>query len=409
MMQNLTIGSDGAKTLTSTDTNIDDGKTYYLPPPGKQGSSTIDDSSTLTATTTANFGTSNDNRAKTQFRARGSYTNDSDTGYYNFYTATLGHSYYNDGKTSGTSTRDICPKGWRLPKTTDGGSTVPSGSPAEFTALAESYNSSASWTNTATSPSYYTSDSTIKNSIFLSAAYPRDTAIQNNYAGFSYAGYYSGTSVANVGSGGRYWPASVYSTGGSYDLNFSSSSLNPQYQSNNKYYGFAVRCIAKGSSSISGCFTAGTKVQTTMAGETKAIEDIKVGDRVVSYDPKNQEYYTTEVLDTVIHDGDERFTKLARLSLENGATLEMTMNHPILTMSGYKALENKDYTTLAKDDTIITTTGTYKITDINIYETEPTVVYNLTVRGREGDTADGLTHSYIANGVVVHNVATGGT
>ncbi|MBQ9016978.1 InlB B-repeat-containing protein, partial [Candidatus Saccharibacteria bacterium] len=242
MTQNLALGMDATTTgltLTSSDTNIDNSTTYYLPPAGKQGS--ITSSSTLTSTTAANFSSSNDNYAKTQFRTKSSsYTNDSDTGYYNFYTATLGYSYYGSGS-SGSSTRDICPKGWRLPKVTDGGTTVTSGSAAEFTTLAKSYNSSASWSGTSTSYSYYTSDSTIHTGFHNGV-----TADGNNYAGFSYSGFWNSTdsSASGLGSRGYYWSSSVYATGYGYYLDFDSSSVNPQYDGT-KYYGRAVRCVAK--------------------------------------------------------------------------------------------------------------------------------------------------------------------
>ena len=154
---------------------------------------------------------------------------------------------------------------------------------------------------------------------------------------------------------------------------------------------------------VSTCFVAGTKIQTTLAGDTKSIEDITIGDKVVSYDPNNHEYYLTEVIDTIVHDKEDRATKLAKFTLNNGAILEMTLNHPILTTTGYKALNNEDYPTLTGNDIIITTTGEYGISNIDIYDTEPTVVYNFTVRGRDGDTKNGLTHSYIANSIVAHN------
>ena len=253
MMQNLTIGSDGAKTLTKDDTNIDNNTTYYLPPAGKQSSSTIDNSSTLTATTTANFtgNSSTDAHAKTQFRTKStSYTNDSDTGYYNFYTATLGFSYYQDGKSSGTSTRDICPKGWRLPKTTDSGTNVTTvGSANDFTYLALQYNSSTGWSGSATGTNgygYYNNNNVVKNPMYLQAAYPLATSTANNYAGFSYAGFWYGTnsSASDVGSAGYYWSASVYDTNNGYYLYFDSSDVYPQ-DDFSKLNGFAVRCVAK--------------------------------------------------------------------------------------------------------------------------------------------------------------------
>ncbi len=242
MMQNLTIGMDGAKTLTSADTNIDNGTTYYLPPAGKQGD--ITSSSTLTSTTAANFSTSNDNQAKTQFRTKdSSVTNDSDTGYYNFYTATLGFSYYNDGKTSGSSSNDICPKGWRMPKTTDAGTTVSAITSAnDFTYLARQYSTSG-WQGTATSAGYYISDAS---SVVHTGLHTGAAANGNNYAGFSYAGRWDGTntSASLVGSNGYYWSSSVYSTNNGYYLFFSSSIVRPQVNYS-KYFGYAVRCVTE--------------------------------------------------------------------------------------------------------------------------------------------------------------------
>ncbi|MBQ9016693.1 InlB B-repeat-containing protein, partial [Candidatus Saccharibacteria bacterium] len=247
MTQNLALGMDATETgltLTSSETNIDNDTTYYLPPAGKQGD--ITSSSTLTSSDAANFSSSNDNYAKTQFRTKSSsYTNDSDTGYYNFYTATLGHSYYGSGS-SGSSTRDICPKGWRLPKVTDGGTTVTSGSAAEFTTLAKSYNSSASWTNASTAYNYYTTDSDIHTGIHNGTA-----ANGNNYAGFSYSGRWDGTNTgaSSLGSVGYYWSSSVHYALFGYSLYFGSSIVYPQYH-DYKYLGYAVRCIAQNSYTI---------------------------------------------------------------------------------------------------------------------------------------------------------------
>ena len=269
------------------------------------------------------------------------------------------HGYYSYG-----AAQKVCPKGWTLPTQTQYDN---------IAAFIGGDNSTGS------------------------------TSIRNVPYNFIAGGRFDSGSWNFVGSSGLYWSATQSSSTNGYLLYFNSSRLYTSDSSKNG--GRSVRCVSAPSS---GCFTAGTQIQTTMSGDTKPIEDIKVGDEVVSYDPSNHEYYMTEVLSTVVHDGEERFTKLAKLILNNGAKLEMTLNHPILTTTGYKALQNEEYETLTKDDTIVTTTGEYGIADINIYDTEPTTVYNLTVKGRDGDTANGDTHSYIANGVVVHNVGTTG-
>ncbi|MBQ8992029.1 hypothetical protein IJ090_01170, partial [Candidatus Saccharibacteria bacterium] len=243
MMQNLTI--NGVE-LTSSDTNFTSGGPYYLPKDGGAGSLTA--SATKNATTGYNFANGSDNQAMFKFRAKNSsVTNDSDTGYYNFYTATLGYSYYGDGKTSGSSSIDICPKNWRLPWTSDSGTTRTT--TADFYVLANSYNTSASWTNKPTGSSTgnpYTSNSTIKNKMYLVAASPLATSTQNDNAGFSYSGSWNGTdsSASIVGSRGLYWSSSVNNTNNGYNLYFSSSDVYPQYNLN-KFYGYAVRCVAK--------------------------------------------------------------------------------------------------------------------------------------------------------------------
>ena len=247
MTQNLTLGDSNStsaqRTLTSELTNIDDSTTYYLPPAGKQGSSTITTSSTLTATTTANFGTSNDNRAKTRFRTKSSsITNDSDTVYYSFYTATLGYSYYmtsgsGAGKSYGSSTRDICPKGWRLPWVSDDGEATDAS--GDFDVLARSYNPSATWTGDGSDKT--TTDATIRTGIHLGLA-----ADGNSYAGFSYTGYWNKTnsSATSIGDAGYYLSSSIKNVGFGLGLIIDSSyvyHLGGIY----KYHGAAVRCIAK--------------------------------------------------------------------------------------------------------------------------------------------------------------------
>ena len=117
MIQNLRLGYDKAYTLTSTYTNITDNGSYYLPQAGKQAG--LDGSSVANVS----FSSSSDNQARVQYATtsdllakNSSLANVQNTGYYNFYAATLGKSYYGlNGNVSGYVERDICPKGWQLP------------------------------------------------------------------------------------------------------------------------------------------------------------------------------------------------------------------------------------------------------------------------------------------------------
>ena len=80
-----------------------------------------------------------------------------------------------------------------------------------------------------------------------------------------------------------------------------------------------------------------------------------MGDEIVSYDPNNNEYYMSEVVDTVVHDREERFTHLADLILDDNTKLSMTLSHPVYTKDGYKALQGEKYPMLTEDDVIIST------------------------------------------------------
>ncbi len=54
----------------------------------------------------------------------------------------------------------------------------------------------------------------------------------------------NGSSVNNAGSNGYYWSSTYNSTTNAYNMNFNSGGVNPQ-NNNNKYNGFAVRCVKK--------------------------------------------------------------------------------------------------------------------------------------------------------------------
>ena len=325
------------------------------------GSITKDSNLTLTTADSAGSGTINyvdsanngTGWSTTDDDANLQYTNGPESGS----ESVSSHSYYSFG-----AAHQVCPKGWTLPTSTQ-------------------------YSNLET---------------FLGGRWNATNSPYN----FLQSGYFYDSGWLTVNAVGHYWASDESSsTSGQKFMTYVGNALSGSTVRSNKNLGMSVRCIKEVTTSL--CFTAGTQIQTTMSGDTKPIEDIKVGDEVVSYDPNNHEYYVTEVISTVVHDGEERANELAKLTLNNGAGLEMSLNHPILTTTGYKALRNEDYEALTKDDIIITTTGEYSIANIDIYHTEPTVVYNFTVRGKDGDTADGLTHSYIANGVVVHNKTSG--
>lgn len=118
---------------------------------------------------------------------------------------------YTDGKTSGSSPRDICPKGWRLP--------TGSNDDGEFQAL---------------------------NAIYGSNSYDQFTGLYTTggNGGFDLAGSIESGALSNVGSSGRWWSSTASSSSYGYNLYLYNSSVNATI-SNYRNLGYSVCCIAK--------------------------------------------------------------------------------------------------------------------------------------------------------------------
>ncbi|TGL25282.1 hypothetical protein EHQ47_04940 [Leptospira bourretii] len=146
------------------------------------------------------------------------------------------------------------------------------------------------------------------------------------------------------------------------------------------------------------CFVAGTKVHTKEG--LKNIEDIRVGDLVLSKSDETGEVSYRKVVETFIRQTDAIYT----VSFADGTTLETTWNHPFrVKKQGYAlekfSIENTTWVQ-AKDlhpgDVALGANGKeLAITDITIDEREETV-YNFEVEGY---------HTYFVGevGVWVHN------
>ncbi len=166
MTQNLRIAN---KTITSADSNV-----------------TSD--FTIPASSITGFVAPDTNHA---------YVDSTYGGYYTFYTATAG--WGTSSVASGSSPSSICPKGWRLPTST------------EFKTLYTNYNSAS--------------------------------AMMGD-PGFVLSGRVYNGSVVGQGDDGRYWSRKVRNASGAYNLLLDSSNVTPE-GSNGKYVGFSVRCIAQ--------------------------------------------------------------------------------------------------------------------------------------------------------------------
>jgi uncharacterized protein (TIGR02145 family)/prepilin-type N-terminal cleavage/methylation domain-containing protein len=193
MLTNLGYAGSGTNTYSDTKTLTD----------GTGGSTTYTVASYYVTPSTTNF-TTEPTAPSTSTTGSGQY------GYlYNFCGANGGQT--GNGACSSTDSTavntaiSICPAGWRLPI----------GNGGEFGAL-----------NTAINGGSTTTDAGLIGTPWLAQR----------------GGYWS-SGFSNQGSGGYYWSSTQSSATFAYSLYFVSTIVGPAYN-NNKYYGFAVRCVA---------------------------------------------------------------------------------------------------------------------------------------------------------------------
>ena len=147
------------------------------------------------------------------------------------------------------------------------------------------------------------------------------------------------------------------------------------------------------------CFVAGTEI-TLANGEYKLVEDIKIGDSVLSFN------FTTNVVEPhlVKGIGSKLVNSTVKYTFEDNSIIESTLDHPLYSKEKGWVSMDPDYTTgvynltttkaqegfkvFKQDDSELT------ISSIEIL-TEPTVVYNV-------KTVE-VNHNFFANKVLVHN------
>lgn len=157
------------------------------------------------------------------------------------------------------------------------------------------------------------------------------------------------------------------------------------------------------------CFAAGTEISLSN-GDTKNIEDVVVGDTVLGWDGNKISEGEVTAIDhrhTVNGHADacKQLGDEPSLYTINDTGIEFTPEHPFLTKEGWKSLvpysNQEPYITeqepkvLKVGDSILRNGDWEEIHTIKVVRSIPEErVYNITV--------DKL-HSYIANGIVVHN------
>ena len=70
----------------------------------------------------------------------------------------------------------------------------------------------------------------------------QQTAVAIILCGFLLSGNYNTGGANNLGVNGNYWSRTANSAQNGYNLNLNTSGVNPA-NNNNKYNGFAVRCV----------------------------------------------------------------------------------------------------------------------------------------------------------------------
>ncbi|MBU0757181.1 MAG: hypothetical protein KKF44_03895 [Nanoarchaeota archaeon] len=144
---------------------------------------------------------------------------------------------------------------------------------------------------------------------------------------------------------------------------------------------------ASGSFSIRTCFERGTRI-LTLEGD-KNIEDIIVGDVVMSYNITSGDLVPNVVLKNY-----ERYAdKMMTIMLRDDTVLNATPEHPFYDGTDYKPISEfnvNDILYLLKNGKL----KPVKIKEMQEYDIEKTKVYNLKVAGN---------FNYFANGVLNHN------
>jgi hypothetical protein len=147
------------------------------------------------------------------------------------------------------------------------------------------------------------------------------------------------------------------------------------------------------------CFTAGTKVHTL--GGTKVIEDIRVGDVVLSWNEDSGEKEYKTVTELFLHEVEllyelsfQRPNEDSLVSLVDEAKIKTTWNHPFWVVDKQAWIEARHLK--AGDKVLLSSGKEVAISGTRSYNVEATKVYNFEVE-------DNHTYFVGEDGVLVHN------
>lgn len=141
------------------------------------------------------------------------------------------------------------------------------------------------------------------------------------------------------------------------------------------------------------CVLPGTQILTSLDGTTKSVEELNIGDQVVTYNNGEMVEAPIDKVINVVHN------EYITLTLENDITLSLSTDHAIKTMNGWKAY-NPTITEvpdnvgmLTVNDHVLTNNGYIKINNIEYVNKPNTTMYNIGIKDH---------NDYFANGICVY-------
>lgn len=141
------------------------------------------------------------------------------------------------------------------------------------------------------------------------------------------------------------------------------------------------------------CVLPGTQILISLDGATKSVEELNIGDQVITYNNGEMVEAPIDKVINVIHDD------YITLTLENDTTLSLPTDHAIKTMNGWKAYSPTitevpdNVGTLTVDDHVLTNNGYIKINNIEYVNKPNTTMYNIGIKNH---------NDYFANGICVY-------
>ena len=155
------------------------------------------------------------------------------------------------------------------------------------------------------------------------------------------------------------------------------------------------------------CVSGDTLVKTGLDGQTKRADELKVGDKVITFNEITGEMEEDEILNVIRKIRD----RIYNVELVDGTILRITGDHPIFTNRGWVACDNsssnydidgiQEKKDLQIGDKVKTEKGFVEVSNITYDDYQNGFeVFTFTIRNN---------HNFFANGIMVHNADCSGS